>query len=251
MHPLLSHPLAFFPFVLVLFLAGSFLGSRLRVTHPEIIERDSSSLKALEGSVLGLLALLIGFTFSMAVSRYDLHIQLEVEEANAISSVWQRADTLPGPERAAMQQLLRQYVPVRLAFAETNNAAEAQTNLEQTAALQSQMWTLATASTADHRDPVTALFLSALGDAIDITDKRAAALENRIPSLAWAMLLFMGFIGSVLVGVSITSRSWLLLCVVPLVVAVVLTLVLDLDSPHEGFITVNQSSMMRTAAQVK
>ena len=251
MHPLLSHPLAFFPFVLILLLVGSFLGSRLRSTHPEIVERDGSSLKALEGSVLGLLALLIGFTFSMAVSRYDLHIQLEVQEANAIGTTWMRTDTLPEPQRTAMRAVLRQYVPLRLAFANTVTEADAQSNLATTTALQSQMWTLATAAAADHRDPVSAIFLSSLNDTFDVTDKRVAAMENRIPSLAWAMLLFMGFVGSILVGTSIASRSRLLLSIIPLVVAVVLTLVLDLDSPHEGFITVNQSSMMRIAAQVK
>ncbi len=248
---LLNHPLLFCPVVVLFLFAGSLSGSRIRARRPAAVEQNSGSFKTLEGAVLGLLALLLGFSFAMAVNRYDLRKQLEVEEANAIGTTWLRTDTLAEPARGAERQLLKQYVPVRLAFVAAGNDADAvQHSLAQSSELQARIWAIAAGDTAAHRDPVTALFVSSLNDMIDVTEKRTAALENRIPAMTWAMLLFMGFVSSALVGISVTSRSKLLLTILPLVVGVVLALILDLDSPRSGFIRVHQNSMTRVAEQV-
>jgi len=248
---LLNHPLLFCPVVVLFLFAGSLSGSWIHARRTDAIERNSSSFKTLEGAVLGLLALLLGFSFAMAVSRYDLRKQLEVEEANAIGTAWLRTGTLAEPPRRAEQQLFMQYVPVRLDFVAAGNDADAvQHSIAQSDELQTQIWAIASGDTAAHRDPVTALFVSSLNDMIDVTEKRTAALENRIPAMTWAMLLFMGFVSSALVGISVTSRSKLLLAILPLVVGVVLALILDLDSPRSGFIRVHQNSMTRVAEMV-
>jgi hypothetical protein len=248
---LLNHPLLFCPVAILFLFAGSLSGSWIRARGPEAIERNSGSFKTLEGAVLGLLALLLGFSFAMAVNRYDLRKQLEIEEANAIGTTWLRTDTLAEPARSAERQQLKQYVPVRLGFAAAGNDADAvQRSLTQSSELQAQMWAIAAQDAAAHRDPVSTLFVSSVNGMIDVTEKRMAALENRIPAMTWAMLLFMGFVSSALVGISITSRSKLLLAILPVVVGVVLTLILDLDSPRSGFIRVHQNSMTRAAELV-
>ena len=112
------------------------------------------------------------------------------------------------------------------------------------------MWKIAAGDASVRRDPVSALFVSSLNDMIDVTEKRTAALENRIPSMAWAILLFMAFVSSALVAVSMMSRSKRLLAVLPVVVGVVLALILDLDSSRSGFIRVHQNSMVRVATQI-
>jgi len=248
---LLNHPLLFCPVVVLFLFTGSLFGSWIRAWRAAAVEQNSGSFKTLEGAVLGLLALLLGFSFAMAVSRYDLRKQLEIEEANAIGTTWLRTDTLSEPARSAERQLLKQYVPARLDFAAAGNDADAvQHSLAQSSELQAQIWAIAAGDTAAHRDPITALFVSSLNNTIDVTEKRTAALENRIPAMTWAMLLFMGFVSSALVGVSVTSRSKILLAILPLVVGVVLALILDLDSPRSGFIHVHQNSMKRVAEMV-
>ncbi|MBB5065018.1 hypothetical protein [Granulicella mallensis] len=248
---LLDHPLLFCPFVILFLFLGSLLGAWVRVRRAEAVARDAGSFKALEGAVLGLFALLLGFSFAMAVNRYDLRKQLEVEEANAIGTTWLRTDTLPEPARTAERQLLQQYVPVRLNFVAAGTDAQAiQRSLTQSGELQEQIWKIAAGDASARRDPVSALLLSSLNDTIDVTEKRTAALENRIPSPAWAILLFMAFVSSALVAISITSRSKRLLVILPVVVGVVFALILDLDSSRSGFIRVHQNSMMRVAAQI-
>ena len=251
MQYLLNHPLLFCPVAVLFLFAGSQFGSWIRAWRTDAIARNSGSFKTLEGAVLGLLALLLGFSFAMAVSRYDLRKQLEVEEANAIGTTWLRTGTLAEPARSAERQMLKQYAPVRLGFAAAGNDDDAvQHSLMQSSELQAQMWAIAAGDTAIHRDPVTAFFISSLNSMIDVTEKRTAALENRIPAMTWAMLLFMGFVSSALVGISVTSRSRLLLAILPVVVGVVLALILDLDSPRSGFIRVHQNSIMRVAELV-
>ncbi len=69
---------------------------------------------AAQGAVLGLLALLLGFTFSLALSHFDARTAAVVDEANAIGTAWLRTDLLPEPERTEARDLMKQYVAVRV-----------------------------------------------------------------------------------------------------------------------------------------
>ena len=100
-------------------------------------------------------------------------------------------------------------------------------------------------------NPYKALYVSSLNDTFDISEKRTAtSFEDRIPSAAWMLLIFMAVTGSLLVGIGLSVPSRSLLVVVPLVMAATLTLILDIDSPRSGFVTVYQSSMTRVADQI-
>ena len=69
------------------------------------------------GSLLGLLALLLSFTFAMAADRYDTRRQLVVSDANALAGLYQESNLLPDPPRKAFKRLLRQYVDQRAQIA--------------------------------------------------------------------------------------------------------------------------------------
>ncbi|AFL86501.1 hypothetical protein Terro_0150 [Terriglobus roseus DSM 18391] len=239
-------PGLFFVFVLCLLVGATFAGLWIRRRHGDAIERESGSLKTLEGAVLALLGLLLGFTFSMAVSRYDHRKELEIAEANNLGTLWLRTSLLSESGREAERDLMRRYVPVRINFlAAGTSELLLSRDQQQTSALQAEMWRIASAEATMRRDPETALFFSALNDSIDVTEKRTAALEDRIPTTAWAMLLFLGSVASLIVGTSLQSRSIVLRVVLPVVLAAALALVYDLDSPRSGLIRVQQQSMER------
>lgn len=245
------HPGMFFLLVILLLWAGTLLGGLLRRKRQHAMAEESSTFKTLESAVLALLGLLLGFTFSMAVSRYDQRKLLEVTEANNIGTVWLRTALLPQPTRTATQALLREYVPARLEFLNAGTSKpRMNASLARTAALQTQIWQLTAEFASSKRDPVSALYLASLNDMIDVTESRTAAFENRIPAAAWGMLIFISFVSSILVGIGIGSRSQWLRFVLPVVVASALSLTLDLDSPRSGFIRVHQHSLDRVAAQV-
>ena len=245
------HPVMFFIAVVILLWAGAMLGGFLRTRRQHVLADEVSTFKTLESAVLALLGLLLGFTFSMGVSRYDLRKNLEIAEANDITNMWLRTATLPEPLRSAQQNLIRQYAPVRLEFLSAGtDETRIDASLKQGAALQSRMWGLASSYAAGQSNPVAAQYLQGLTDMIDITETRTAAFENRIPITAWGMLLCIAFAASVLVGVGIGTRSQALRLVLPVVVALALSLTLDLDSPRSGLIRVHQHSLERVAARL-
>lgn len=247
----LDSPLIFGPLVILLLVAAGWVGGWLRSRQASTSDEAPAPFKTLEGAVLGLLSLLLGFSFAMAVDRYDHRKGLELDEANAIGTTWLRTGLLDEPERTAARDLLRAYVPVRLQFFSAGTDRKTvEASLDRATALQGELWNLeATAS-----GPPTvfrSMFLTSLNDCIDISEKRtAAAFEDRVPTAVWLLLLFISFAASVLVGVSLSMRSPALLLVVPLVMDATLTLILDMDSPRSGFVTVYQSSMQRIAAQI-
>lgn len=253
MAALLDHPAAFLPIVVILLLTAGLAGLALRLWVPRLSSPNHRhDLAAIQASVLGLLGLLLGFSFSMAVNRYDLRRQLEIDEANAIGTTWLRTANLDGPARTEARELLRTYVPLRAhLYPSASNPSELAQNARETGAIQTQLWTIASDTANLHPDPVRALLLSTLNDSIDLSEKRTAALENRIPGIAWIMLLFISSTASLLTGLSLTSRSTLLLCILPVVVGAALTLILDLDTPRSGFVKIQQQSMLRLEQQVQ
>ena len=240
-------PDVFFLGSLLLLWFGLWLGSRARRARAEIVEGEGKIISLLEGASLTLFGLLMGFTFSMAVSHFDRRDALVVNEANAIGTTWRRTATLDEPVRSEQQNLLRQYVPVRLSVV---SIGEADDSTGKTADLQARLWANASSYAAEHRDAVTGLYLSALNDSITVSLQRTAADEDRIPGMAWTMLLFVGFVATTLVGMDVKSRSRVLQVTLPLVLAATLGMTLDMDSPSHGWITIDTASMQRVAQQV-
>lgn len=246
------HPVMFFCAIVLLLWLGTLAGASLRTKRQNRLTEESSTFKTLEGAVLALLGLLLGFTFSMGVSRYDLRKNLEIAEANSVVTLWSRGDALPGPARDEMHGLLRAYVPVRIEFLSAGTIQERiDTSLQQTNVLQGKMGALLSSYAQAHNDAVTAQMLGAATELFAVAESRTAAFENRIPVAAWVMLLFIGFAASVLVGVGIGSRSQLLRLILPIVVASALSLTLDLDSPRSGLIRVHQRSLERVQARIE
>ena len=109
-------PAVFLLLSLVLLGLGMVIGTRIRERREQIIEREGKIITVLEGALLTLFGLLIGFTFSMAVNRYDARKTLVVTEANAIGTTWLRTALLAEPARSEEQGLLREYVQQRMRY---------------------------------------------------------------------------------------------------------------------------------------
>ncbi len=253
MRALFDHPAVFLPAVILLLFAAGRAGLALRQFFPTVLGTENrSDLSALQASTLGLLGLLLGFSFSMAVNRYDLRKQLEVDEANAIATTWLRAAALDEPDRTAARKVLRAYVSVRSGFldaspdpAALNDAAQRSTQL------QTELWQIATSAATLRPDGIRGLFLASVNNSIDLSEKLTASLENRIPGIAWVLLLFMASAASLLTGLSFTSRSSVLLAILPIIVGATLTLILDLDTSRTGLVQLEQQSMSRVQRQIE
>jgi hypothetical protein len=211
-------------------------------------------LGALQTALLGLLALLLGFTFAMALARFEERKALVVEEANALGTTFLRTQFLPEPRRQEVARLLKEYVAARIAFNVEPNE-QVRTTVEATSArLQQELWShTATAAAQQPTSAPMGLLIHALNQAIDVREEIRAARDNHVPetvlvllfSITVAALVFIGY-GSGLTGL----RRFLPNAVFALLIALVLTIILDLDRPRRGLIRVSQTSMIRLKAHI-
>ena len=149
---------------------------------------QSANISALEQSLLGLLALIIGFTFLMALTRFEARREAVLIEANAIGTTALRARLLPEPHRAESLKLLREYVQIRIIPA-GKPFAELPTLVDRSNTIEEALWQQAIALSAKDNSVVpTGLFIQALNEMIDAQGKRLAALQNFIPYIVLLML---------------------------------------------------------------
>lgn len=195
-------------------------------------------------SVLGLLALLIGFTFSIALSRYESRRELVVKEANAIGTTWLRMQLLDAGDRARMEGLLRRYVDARVAFGDARSSAEEVAQYRKTEALHDELWGTLMAVVAPFRDtPRASSLVSTTNESIDLAAERFAARQAHIPMRIIRMLVLFAWLAAGLVGYERGDqrRTTTLLF---LLFTLCATLVFDLDRPSTGLINVPQSPML-------
>jgi len=165
-----------------LMLAATELGFRLGSKVQGKTSADTKSqISTVAAAVLGVLALLLGFTMSMAVSRFDVRKQLLLGEANAINTSLLRAQLLPAPEGPEIASLLRQYVNVRIQYGTAgNDLARLESLKTQTAHLQKEFWTRAVAQ-QDPNEVKAGSLVHSLNEAIDLERARWMALQNHVP----------------------------------------------------------------------
>lgn len=214
--------------------AGSFFARRL---HP-VKDEERDDLELVISSSLTLLALIIGFSFSMAVSRYDQRKNYEEEEANAIGTEYVRADLLPSDDAAKVRQLLQQYLDQRLLFYTTHDANQLAAVDAETAKLQAQMWTVVQAVARTQQTPTVALAVSGMNDVLNRQGYTQAAWWNRIPVGAWGLMVILALCCSVLIGYGAHRKAALLYSILPFLVSIAFFLIADIDSPRRGVIRV-------------
>jgi hypothetical protein len=232
-------------------LVAAELGFRLGLWHQRDADESTRDLfAALQVALLGLLALLVAFTFSIAVARFDARKELVIKESNAIGTTNLRARLLPEPQRGEVVNLLRAYVDEQLAFyAAGINAGRLDAANVETARLQEQLWMVAILlSEQDPRSVPTGLFVQSLNGMIDLHAERIRALENRLPDAVIYLVFVVAVVTIGLVGYGrglAGRRNLVSVAILAGLVVLVFTVILDLDRPRRGLITVSQSSMER------
>jgi len=235
-----DYPLITFGISVALFSLSAWYGAgvlrRWRPMDGEVLE----DFRVVQGAILTLLGLIIGFTFSMAIGRYDQRKNLEEAEANAIGTEYVRADLLPAAEGAKVRALLRRYTDERIQFYLARSVDEEQKINARTAKLQNELWaTIVPVATASPT-PLMALTLNGMNDVLNSQGYTQAAWWNRIPPAAWMLMLLISVASCVAVGYGARNfrRERLLLLAVPAVVAVSFFFIADIDSPRSGVIRV-------------
>jgi hypothetical protein len=203
---------------------------------------------AVEGSVFGLLGLLLAFSFGGAAGRFQERNRLVVQEANNIGTAWLRIDLLPAPEQPAMRALFRRYLDSRLAtYARLPDLEAALAELRTTTAIQGEIWTLAVAQTAADQNPnVARLLLPSLNEMFDIVTTRTRAGFVHTQPVIQAYLMIVALLGALLAGYSLSSvtrRLWYFV-LYALMTAGTLYVIIDFDHPRMGLIRVDRADQV-------
>jgi hypothetical protein len=236
--------LLFLPSVLVLWLSAQ-IGTFLRRRWP-LKNDEREDYGVVQAATLTLLSLIIGFSFSMAISRYDQRKNYEQAEANAIGTEYVRAGLMPAAHAAALRAQLRRYLDLRILFYRTRTDGALRHINADTAQLRAEMWSAVQAPAIAQPTPVIALAASGMNDVLNAQGYTQAAWWNRIPTAAWSLLVATAICCNVLVGYAArgaNTRAALLL-VLPLVVSISFLLIADIDSPRGGFIHVAPQNLV-------
>ena len=214
-----------------------------------------ANISTLESAMLGLLALIIGFTFAMALSRFEARREAVLNEANAIGTTALRARLLPDPHRAETIKLLREYIQLRLDVIQSGQSlAELTATVHRSSEIQEALWLQVRSLIVKDSGMVpTGLFIQALNEMIDDQAKRLAALRNRVPKVVVLGLFGLAAVVGGFAGYASgrdRKRTRLPIYIMGFLVTTVILLILDLDRPSSGFITNNQQSMVDTAASI-
>lgn len=245
MQDLIRYPAILFVVLLLFMACATAMGAFVLRRFWPIPKENRDDFNIIQGATLTLLALLIGFTLSMAVGRYDQRKNLEEEEANAIGTEYLRAE-LMAADAPAIKRLLGQYLEQRILYYQTRDRAKVQEIENKTARVEAEMWRLVRDAAGAAPNPITALAVVGMNDVINSQGYTEAAWLNRIPISAWGLMIIIAFFSSLLQGYGIRAEGTklFLLLIVPLTVSLSLSLISDIDSPRGGLIRVVPQNLL-------
>jgi hypothetical protein len=206
--------------------------------------------------MLGVLALVLGFTFSVALQRFDRRSEAVIDEANAIGTTYLRAYLLPASVRNDVLTSLQEYLGLRV---ETGGVAldrhdERRALIARAAAVQDVIWRYARqAADEDPSLATTGLFIQSLNDTIDAFGRRNAEFDRHVPEVAWYVLygVFLIVVGVMGFSAGLSgNRPFAVNYIMAAVVVLLMLLITDLDRPWRGIITVSQASMLELQSAV-
>ena len=234
---ILDFPIAVFVISLAVFWVSIWIGFRLAIRLREAEDKDRDDLNLTTNASLTLLALIIGFSFSTALGRYDQRKNYEEEEANAIGTEYLRADLLSTADAARVRALMVEYLDQRVLFYTIRDQEKLESVSKETTRLENEMWSIV--QTAANSKPTAPMILlvSGMNDVLNRAGYTQAAWWYRVPIGAWFTMAMLSVGCCLIIGFS-AHRKRFLMTAFPFLVAVSFFFIADIDSPRTGLIRV-------------
>src|SRR5271167_980060 len=250
---IVRYPLVVFVLSFLGMWLSAWVGLILRERKLKLDEGLHRDLDLIVSATLTLLGLIIGFSFSMAISRYDQRKSYEEAEANAIGTEYVRADLLPAADAAKVRALLKSYLNERILFYVTRDGAELQQIDAKTSQLQAGLWSAVQSPAMAQPNPLSALALSGMNDVLNSQGYTQAAWWNRIPPGAWWLMAAVAICSNLLIGYDsrLAGRRAIRLLILPFVLCIAFFAIADIDSPRRGVIRVNPQNLMKLAQSLQ
>jgi hypothetical protein len=234
-------------------LLGFELGYQLGLFRQKRYQSEpDKTLDAMVGATLGLLALLLAFVMSIAVDRFDNRRQLVGDEAQAIRSAYLQAGYLAEPYPQEVRSLLREYVDLRIATPANQN--DIGSVIGRSEEIHAKLWSLteAVVQATPGQDEIS-LFIASINETINLHSRRLAALRARLPEPVVLVLYLVAGLSMMMVGFQNSyngKRNYFSALSVIIIFTVVMMLIIDLDRPQEGLLTVSQQALIDLQRQI-
>lgn len=214
------------------------------------LKSDSGTMQdfqSIQTATLTLLSLIIGFTFSMSIARYDLRKSLEEAEANALSTLYMRVEILPNQSRIEIQKNLEEYAQGRINYYTMSDYSEIKKANTATEEAQTNIWSLILPFIKQQATPTNALLMSGMNAVDDALGNTTAAWKNRIPMVAWMLLGIIAICSNLLIGFSSKNfkNDRIFFLFFPFVVATSFYLIAEIDSPRGGIIKIAPENLQK------
>ena len=211
-------------------------------------DEKEAPVSAISGTVLALLAFLLAFTFGIVANRYDARRELVREQANAISTAYDRTDFLPEAMGEESKKLFQTYTDLLIFLGVNKDVPDLAEKIHELESMESQIWDIAVANVrAGDTTDISALYVDSLNHMNDVLATRnAVAVESRLPIELWIMLYLLVALAMFAVGyqtaIANSQRTWMLI-VLALSFSIVIVLIAALDNPERGYIAVSQQPL--------
>jgi hypothetical protein len=238
---------AVFVGTVVVVLVAAEIGFRIGIW---LQRRDPSSGKTamtgtVVGGMLGLMAFLLAFSIGIVIGQHNGRREMVVTEANAVGTAYLRAGFLGEPDRTSSRDLLREYVEVRLAAAA--DPAVLESAVTRSEEIHGELWSIVEDNVSKGQESdIMALFVDSINEVIDVHSLRLAAVDLRLPRLLGMVLYAATLLSFLLVGVASSAdgkRDPVAILLFALALVAVLMIVVDLDRPQQGLLTVSQTAL--------
>ena len=247
---MLDSPFVVFAIALVAQWLAVYAGRLLGDMSRHMSDDERKDFDVVQAATLTLLGLILGFSFSMAVTRYDQRKNYEEAEANAIGTEYVRADLMPAEHAARVRELLKRYLDHRVAFYSATDSRSLDQIDDETTKVQAELWSSILSAAKAQPDPILALVVSGMNDVLNSQGYTQAAWWNRIPMAAWAMTGLIAVAANLMVGYGARRRRVMLL-VLPIVVSIASLLIADIDSPRGGIIHVLPQNLQSLSQSIR
>src|SRR5215471_2443813 len=244
MSAVFDHPYLLFIVTVIVQWGAAYVGDVIRRGWTTPAEEKRADFDLVRAATLTLLGLIIGFTFQMAISRYDQRKTYEREEANAIGTEYLRADLLPAEDADKVRALLIKYVQRRVLFYTVDDEATLARVDSDTTNLENALWQTVSRAANANPTPPMALAVSGMNDVLNARGYTQASWWNRIPLAAWGLMGLIAVAANLILGYGERQTDSLMLLVLPVVVSIAIFLIADIDSPRGGVIRVPPQNLI-------
>src|SRR5215472_3768293 len=233
MRRILDVPVAVFGLSLVAMWLSTQTGIFFR-KRADLPEGERQDFGIVVPATLTLLGLIIGFSFSMATSRYDQRKNYEEAEANAIGTEYLRADLLSSFDAARVRALMTEYLNQRILFYEIRDEQQLGRINAQTARLQNELWSVVHMAAEKQPTYPVGLAVAGMNDVLNSQGYTQAAWWYRLPGAAWTLMAGIAILSTLLIGYTSHRRGVAVFVVLPLAVSISFFLIADIESPRHG-----------------